>query len=43
MEKYQVKVKLQFQSQFDDQRCGEFYKVKESFTKAPKDENMFIM
>jgi hypothetical protein len=41
MGKYQMKVKLQFQ--FDDQRCGEFYKAKENFTKAPKGENMFIM
>jgi hypothetical protein len=41
MGKYQVKVKLQFQ--FDDQRCGEFYIAKESFTKAPKGENIFIM
>jgi hypothetical protein len=41
MGKYQVKVKLQFQ--FDDQKCGEFYRAKESFTKAPKYENMFIM
>lgn len=36
-----MKAKLQFQ--FDDQRCGEFYKAKENFTKAPKGENMFIM
>jgi hypothetical protein len=41
MGKYQVKVKLQYQ--FDDQRCGEFYRAKKSFTKTPKGENMFIM